>query len=392
MDLHLFFEPVNDEIISFDSNKYSNSAFGNLFQINRSESEFPSLEGVDMAIIGICEDRKALENQGCGKAPDYIRNKLYQLYASKPNTNIADLGNIRNGQSVNDTYVALSEIMAILFEYNIVPIIIGGSQDLTFAMYKAYEKIKRVINIVSVDSRFDIGSEEQEIDSQAYVNKLILQQPNYLFNFTNLGYQTYFVEQDSIELMKNLFFDTYRLGNVRADMQEVEPVMRNADMVSIDAGAVKQSDMPANFFASPNGFAGDEICQITRYAGISDKLTSVGFFEYNPLLDSNWQSAGLISQMIWYFIEGFYNRKNDYPNITKDHFIKYFVSIQDGLYDIKFYKSKKTERWWMEVPYPSNKKARYERHNIIPCSYKDYETACNDDIPERWWQALKKMI
>lgn len=392
MDLHLFFEPINEEIVSFNHEKFSNSAFGNMFQIHDKESGFPNLEGVDMAIVGIGEDRNALENQGCGKAADYVRNKLYQLYASKPNVKIVDLGNLRNGQSINDTYVALSEIMAILFEYNIVPVLIGGSQDLTFAMYKAYEKIKRVINIVSVDSRFDIGSEEQEINAQAYVNKLILQQPNYLFNYTNLGYQTYFVEQDSIELMKNLFFDTYRIGNVRADMQEVEPVMRNADMVSIDTGAIRQSDFPANYFASPNGFACDEICQITRYAGISDKLTSIGFFEYNPLLDENWQSAGLISQMIWYFIEGFYNRKNDYPNLSKDHFIKYFVSIQDGLYDIKFYKSKKTERWWMEVPYPLNKKASYERHNIIPCSYKDYETACNDDIPERWWQAMKKMI
>lgn len=390
--MHLLFEPVNDEIVSFQSERYSPTAFGHKIQVHRKEGGFPSLEGVDIAIIGINEERYALENQGCGKAPDYIRNKLYQLYAGKENMKIVDLGNLRNGHKITDTYVAISEIMASLFEFNIIPIVIGGSHDITFAMYKAYERIKRVINIVSVDARFDIGSEEAPMNSQAFLSKIILQQPNYLFNFTNLGYQTYFVEQESIELMKNLYFDTYRLGNVRADMQEVEPVMRNADMITIDASAIRQCDFPGNYFASPNGFAGDEICQITRYAGISDKLSAIGFFEYNPLFDNNWQSAHLISQMIWYFIEGYYSRKNDYPNITKDHFIKYFVSIQDGLYDIKFYKSKKSERWWMEVPYPPDKKARYERHNIVPCSYKDYETACNDDIPERWWQALKKMV
>ncbi len=46
----------------------------------------------------------------------------------------------------------------------------------------------------------------------------------------------------------------------------------------------------------------------------------------------------------------------------------------------------------MEVPYPQDKKDRYERHYLVPCSYKDYETACQEDIPERWWQAMKKMV
>lgn len=391
VELPLFFNPIDEDIVLFNSENIQKSAFGNLFKVHTKDN-FPELEGADIAIIGVNEDRNALENKGCGLAPDYVRHKLYSLFAAKENVKIVDLGNLRNGHQVSDTYIALSQIMAHLLEFNIVPIIIGGSQDLTFSMYKSYEKIKRVANIVSVDSRFDIGSEDAPLNAQAYLSKIILEQPNYLFNYTNIGYQTYFVDQDSIELMNNLYFDTYRLGNVRADMQELEPIMRNSDMVSIDTGAIRQADSPANYYASPNGFTGDEICKITRYAGISDKVSAIGFFEYNPMLDQNKQSAHLIAQMIWYFIEGFYNRKQDYPNLSKDHYIKYFVSIQEGLYDIKFFKSKKTERWWMEVPYPIDKKSRYERHNIVPCSYKDYETACSDDIPERWWQALKKMV
>ncbi|MDD2345299.1 MAG: formimidoylglutamase [Bacteroidales bacterium] len=391
VELPLFFNPINEDIVLFDADKFSKTAFGNIFKIHREDS-FPELEGADIAIIGVNEDRNALENKGCGLAPDYIRHKLYSLFAVKENTKIVDLGNLKNGHKITDTYIALSQIMAHLLEFNIVPIIIGGSQDLTFSMYKTYEQVKRVVNIASIDSRFDIGSEDAPMNAQAYLSKIILEQPNFLFNYTNIGYQTYFVDQESIELMNNLYFDAYRLGNVRADMQELEPVMRNADLLTIDVGSIRQSDFPANFYASPNGFTGDEICKITRYAGISDKVSSIGFFEYNPMLDQNKQSAHLIAQMIWYFVEGFYNRKQDYPNLSKDHYIKYFVSIQEGLYDIKFYKSKKTNRWWMEVPYPPDKKSRYERHNIVPCSYKDYETACSDDIPERWWQAMKKMV
>ncbi len=391
VELPLFFNPIDEDIVLFNAENYSKTAFGNIFHVHRKD-KFPEIEGADIAIIGINEDRNALHNKGCGLAPDYIRHNLYSLFAVKENSKIVDLGNLRNGHQISDTYIALSQIMTHLIEFNIVPIIIGGSQDLTFSMYKTYEKIKRVVNITSIDSRFDIGSEDIPLNAQAYLSKIILEQPNYLFNFTNIGYQTYFVDQESIELMNNLYFDAYRLGNVRAEMQELEPVMRNADLVSVDAGAIRQADFPANYYASPNGFTGDEICKITRYAGISDKVSSIGFFEYNPMLDQNKQSAHLVAQMIWYFIEGFYNRKQDYPNLSKDHYIKYFVSIQDGLYDIKFFKSKKTNRWWMEVPYPPDKKTRYERHNIVPCSYKDYETACNDDIPERWWQAMKKMV
>jgi hypothetical protein len=32
----------------------------------------------------------------------------------------------------------------------------------------------------------------------------------------------------------------------------------------------------------PNGFFADQICQIGKYAGISDKLTSFGIFNYYP--------------------------------------------------------------------------------------------------------------
>lgn len=391
VELPLFFNPINEDIVLFNAENFPKTAFGNVFKIHRKDY-FPELEGADIAIIGINEDRNALENSGCGLAPDYVRHKLYTLFAVKEHTKIIDLGNLINGHQISDTYSALSQIMTHLLEFNIVPIIIGGSQDLTFSMYKTYEKLKRVVNIASIDSRFDIGSEDAPMNAQAYLSKIILEQPNYLFNYTNIGYQTYFVDQESIELMNHLYFDVYRLGNVRADMQELEPVLRNADMLTVDVGSIRQSDLPASFYASPNGFTGDEICKITRYAGISDKVSSIGFFEFNPMLDQNKQSAHLIAQMVWYFIEGFYNRRQDYPNLSKDHYIKYFVSIQDGLYDIKFYKSKKTNRWWMEVPYPPDKKSRYERHNIVPCSYKDYETACSDDIPERWWQAMKKMV
>ncbi|NTV38127.1 MAG: hypothetical protein HGA82_02950, partial [Anaerolineales bacterium] len=139
---------------------------------------------------------------------------------------IADLGNIRQGHKIEDTYFALSSIVAELVKNKIVPVIIGGSQDLTFANYMAYESLGQVINIVGIDSVFDLGKTEQALNSQSYLNKIILHQPNFLFNYTNIGYQSYFVDPEAISLMKNLYFDVYRLGAIRENLEEAEPLLQ----------------------------------------------------------------------------------------------------------------------------------------------------------------------
>jgi len=190
------------------------------------------------------EDRNAIDNDGCKNAPDAIRHFLYKLFPSNHTPTIVDLGNIKKGHTINDTYFALSSAMVELIQNNVVPIIIGGSHDLTFAAYQAYEKLQQIINIATVDNCFDLGDADRELNSQSYLSQIILKQPNFLFNYTNIGYQTYFVNPESINLMKNLFFDTYRLGVVREDIEEIEPLIRNADMLSIDISSIRMSDAP----------------------------------------------------------------------------------------------------------------------------------------------------
>ena len=211
--------------------------------------------------------------------------------------------------------------------------------------------------------------------------------PNNLFNFCNIGYQTYFNSQDEIDLLKSLYFDTVRLGEVLNKIQIVEPILRDADIVSIDLSSVKNADAPANNNTSPNGLSGTDICAIARYAGISDKVSSFGIFEYNPTLDTKNQTAQLISQMIWYFIEGVNFRANDYPFGLKDQYKKFIVPIEDQV--LNFYKSNKSGRWWMEIQISNNNK--FKRHALIPCTYQDYVSASNQEIPERWMQTFKKL-
>lgn len=385
-----FFTPI--DISDFNgASKYPATSYGKIINAYLKDGDFPSLENVQLAIIGVEEDRKALNNEGCGLAADYVRENFYKLFQGSYSAKIVDLGNIKKGDSIDDSYFAVTDVLAQLLKKNIIPIVIGGSQDLTYCNYLAYQKMEQTINIVAVDSSFDIGEGDKTLDSQSYLSKIILHKPNILFNFSNIGYQSYFVDQNSVELMNKLFFDAHRLGKVRKKMEDVEPIVRNADLLSFDISAVRQSDAPGNGNASPNGFYGEEACQITRYAGMSDKLSSIGFYEINPAFDTNKQTAHLVAQMIWYFIDGFYNRKQDYPIVDKSEYTKYRVSIKDHDHEVVFYKSNKSDRWWMDVPYPVNHQIKFERHHMVPCSYSDYETACTDELPDSWWQTYQKL-
>jgi len=393
MDLSIYLQPV--ELVDFDVDGVMHERrMGDVIEAHVTKGSFPEIEGADIAIIGVKESRRSVGNQGCEKAPDKVRQYLYSLYSSTNKSKIVDLGNIAAGAEVDDTYFALKTIVSELLQMGIVPIIIGGSQDLTYANYLAYEKMGQIINITAIDSHFNLGNAEEDFNSRSYLSKIILHQPNYLFNFTNLGYQTYFVDQAAVDLMKNLFFDVYRLGQVRSNMSEVEPMVRNADLLSFDIGAIRQSDAPGNANASPNGFYGEEACQIARYAGLSDKLTSIGFYELNPDLDNNGQTSHLTAQMIWYFIEGYYQRKGDFPHKQKDKYLKYTVAIEvDNEHQLVFYKSKKSGRWWMQVPLENPvSQTKYERHFMVACSIEDYKMATKGEIPDRWWQVYQKLM
>jgi arginase family enzyme len=391
MHISNYFKPVQDISLPKVA-AHAGKRLGEVFVTHTTEKEFPDLSDIDLAVFGVDDDRNAFDNQGCGRAASCVREYLYRLLPGNYKIHVADLGDIIRGDKVTDTYFAVTAVVEELLELNIIPVIIGGGQDLTYAIYRAYRNRKSIINIAAVDNMFDLGESEDQLNSRSYLSHIILHKPNYLFNYTNIGYQTYFVEQGAIDLMHNLFFDIYRLGVLHNDISQAEPLVRNADLLSFDMSAIRQSDAPGNSNATPNGFYGEEACQLVRYAGMSDKISAAGFFEMNPSLDRNGQTAHLLAQMIWYFIDGFYHRQDDYPSADSGNYIRYNVQVSDFEEGIIFYKSKLTERWWMELKCTDNIREKYRRHYIVPCSIADYQTALENEIPDRWWQAFQKLM
>ncbi|HEY0900042.1 MAG TPA: formimidoylglutamase [Sphingobacteriaceae bacterium] len=394
MSLADFFSPIDLSKFTPKNGFYA-SHYGSKVEV--FTDAFPDLEEgqYDIALIGVQEDRNAVNNQGCSLGPDYIRERFYQLNEGSYNTRVVDLGNIKAGNQISDTYVALKLVVTELVKKNILPVILGGGQDLTYAQYIAYEELEQKVDLLVIDSKFDLeaGGEDEatETNSQAYLNKIFLHTPNFLFNYSNIGYQTYFVNQESLRFMEKLYFDVNRLGDVYGRINMTEPIIRNASMISFDISAIRSSDAGANANASPNGFYGEEACQMCRYAGMNDKLSSIGFYEFNPAFDQNGQTAILMAQMLWYFVDGFYNRKKDFPLQPKSQYLIYRAPLKDNMHELIFVKSKKTDRWWMQVPYPSGK-TKNERYHLVPCRYEDYQTAVDGEMPDLWWRTYQKLV
>ena len=381
-----FLSPVSDLVLAHNE-LLSLQAIGRKLKIHSTQNGLPDLDDVNIAIIGVLENRNDINYIGEEFQLNEIRKSFYGLFPGIWNTTIADLGDINKGESVEDTYFALKTAISLLVKKNIIPIILGGTQDLTYANYRAYDNLIPMVNIVNVDCKFNLGDSTKPIKNNSYVGKIILDQPYNLFNYATIGYQTYFNSQEEIDLMDSLYFESYRLGQVSKDITIVEPVLRDANIVSIDLSAVKGAEVSLNQKYSPNGLDGKEICAIARYAGISNKVTSFGIYEYKPSKDDEITSM-LISQMLWYFIEGVNYRVKD-DDFLDDRNYQKFITLVDSE-ELVFYKSTKTGRWWIEIPFLSEVNNKLKRHTLLPCMHQDYLDACNNQVPERWYKAFQK--
>lgn len=378
-----FLSPLDNEILHFTKG-LSSQHLGSKIALHTND-QFPDINKINIAFLGV------LENRGDGNAENAvnltnIRKELYGLFPGNWNLSIADLGDLKAGNTKEDTYFALQKVTAALLKSKVIVFVLGGSQDLTYPLYRAYDQLEQMVNLVSIDSKFDFGKESDAISANSYLTKIIIDEPNNLFNFCNIGYQTYYNAQEEIDLIEKLFFDAYRLGDISQNITISEPVFRDADFVTVDLTSVKSSASGNLVNFAPNGFTGKEVCALARYAGISDKVSLFGLFNHN---NSNTETV-LIAQMVWYFIEGVHYRSNEYPFGNKDNYLKYIIPSEAE--ELVFFKSNKTERWWIEIPHLSSRNNKLGKSTLLPCSYEEYLAACNHEIPERWWKAQRKNI
>ena len=385
MDLNDYFNPVSLEKPAIHLIR-NDLTFSRKIKIHTPDHKIGNILDYDVAIIGVPEDKNAFM-KGSAESPDAVRARLYQLSGINRKTRIIDLGNLKITENINDTYFALRDIIRELNDKEVVAVIIGGSQDLSYGIDMALNQNNHIYHLLSLDARLDLGFKEKKISSRNYLDTVLLDKDPRFFNYTNLGHQAYFTPDRLKDAIDKKGFESLRLGYVRSNLSFVEPQIRDASFISLDMSCVRQSDAPGVTLPSPNGFFGHEICQLARYSGAASGLKVFGIFELSPGNDINGHTVHLAAQTIWYFLDGFSIRIKEYPQTGGA--TKFIVNMQASGQDIAFYKSLKTERWWMELPALNPVTGL---NYLIACNYEDYQSASADEIPERWWKAFHRLV
>jgi len=371
--IHDFLQLVNPSYILGDI-ALNESQWGS--HIQTYSEEFPDLTGADIVILGVPDERGSGNGNTKGEAPDCIRKQLYQLYQWHPDLRIADIGNIKPGHSIADTYAAVRTVTKALIEEKHTVIILGGSHDITLAQYGAYVERKKIIEATCIDALINLIG-DSTIRSENFLMEMLTGEPNFIKHYNHLAFQSYLVHPTMLQTMDKLRFDCYRLGTIKENIQEMEPVLRHSQLLSIDMSALAYAYAPGSAI-SPNGLNGEEICTITRFAGMSDQLSSLGIYGYNSYEDTNQLTALQIAQMIWYFIDGKVKGKTEASLKERESFNEFHTAFNE--IDTLFLQSKKTGRWWMQMP----------NGKLIPCSQNDYRQAAHNEIPERWFRVQER--
>jgi formiminoglutamase len=386
VDLNDYFDPVSIEEPGFD-NLTGNAGFPHNIRIHTENKPLSDIRGFKVALLGVPDGRNS-PNLGSVKAPDTIRQQLYSLAKVPGKTKIIDLGNMKPGISFNDTLAGLTDVLISLLKENVFPLLIGGSSALVTAIDRSFTILKTRYTLVAVDPRIDYGNSPDTPDSFSYLNKIIANHKSTFSQYINIGYQTYLNDQQVLNRFFRRHSELIRIGDVRQAIYLTEPLFRDSDAAIIDISAVRQSDAPGTSIPSPNGFYGEEICLLSRYAGISDNLKIFGLFDVNPERDSRNQTTGLAAQIIWFFLEGFSQKQYETPvlsNSNTGRFIKYHVRVTDLEDDLIFVKSNLTERWWIELSDENN------ANIYVACSHDDYLKANRNEVPDRWVKAANRL-
>lgn len=369
-----FLESVNLAELSNDEG-YRDTQMGRHVSVH--EEEFPDIESADMVLVGCGEMRGQGFEYSNTNSPDAVRREFYKLFHWHNNIQVADVGNVKRGATLQDTYAALQTIVSELLEQNKKVVILGGSHDITLAQYNAYSSREKIIEAVCVDAAIDLNMDSL-LPSDNFLMDMLTGEPNYVKHYTHIGFQSYFVHPQMLETIDKLRFDCYRVGKVRDNVEEMEPAIRNAHMFSFDISAIKNSNAPANHL-TPNGFTGEDACKLMQYAGLSKTVSSVGLYGFYPEYDQNNLTAKQLSQMLWYYMDGLYKSKFEAELNDAGYFNEFSLSLPEM--ETTFLQSKRTGRWWM----------RAHDGKFIPCSKGDYITAANNDIPERWMRYAERM-
>lgn len=298
-----------------------------------------------------------------------IRREFYKLSQLDFEIPIIDLGDLVSGKTPQDSHYILQEVLSACHQKGAIPVIVGGSNDFAFSLFSALNYHQKDINYTQISNVVSL-KEDAQIHESTFLGKILGSKDFSIKNYHHLGYQKHLNEMDSVKLIKEVQFDVIRLAEMMNSTDKTEPYFRKADLVTINCDAIETFAEAFSMNPQVNGLNRREICAYMKEIGLSERLKSVGIFNYNIYSDSQLNHQ-LLAQMIWYLIEGI--------NIQKSHpkeksYETFFVLINDEKYAFK--RDVFSNLWYFGED--------EDIDNCIPCSRSDFDEAKRGFLSHRF--------
>ncbi|WP_340112152.1 arginase family protein [Maribellus mangrovi] len=378
MDLTEYFDAVDFSQLNEDTRLSPTLSFGTAIEKYTLACSGANMGNADVAIVGVPFESKNNEVEK-STVPDSIRKELYQLTVIDK-IKVIDLGNLKQAQSIKGNFYALRDITDYLTELDITVLVLGGSEDFASGICQAFRG-NQFFTFTAIDAFLDLRKGKEAYDTHNYLSRVFSKQPD-IFQFSLIGYQRHYVPVKLFDKTKGVG-EHLSLGRLRDSIVLAEPVFRNSDFVTVDFGTLKYSEAKGKQNL-PNGLGGEEICQLSKYAGLSRRLKAFALFEVIDEMSAEGLNVSLAAQSAWYFIEGVLQRSHANPENEED-FVVHKVEIWQVEPPLVFYQDNATGQWWLRLQTKGNSFV------FLACSEQDFLEATHNEIPEIYLKYVQKI-
>jgi formiminoglutamase len=272
------------------------------------------------AIVGFkCDEgvQRDLGRTGAFEGPTAIRQRLAKLPVQKPNIVVYDAGNvICTDHDLEASQEALAQVIAILLEHNLRPIILGGGHEVAWGHYQgiahAYPHERR-LGIINFDAHFDLyplhPSHRGSATTAFYQIAEAHRAEKRHFDYNCIGIQHAGNIRQSFDTAKKYNTKMILADELHQGLQEkcfdfVDRVVDENELIylSLSLDVFSPAFAPGVGSIQPLGLYPWHVLPLVRQAAASGKVISYDIAEHVPRYDIDHRTAKLAATLVYEII------------------------------------------------------------------------------------------
>jgi formiminoglutamase len=276
--------------------------------------------GLAFALIGFKSDegvQRDLGRTGAVEGPIAIRQRLARLPIQKPQIIVYDAGNIVcQDHDLEASQLALSEVIKMLTEKHIRPIVLGGGHELAWGHYQGIAQVyppEKKLGIVNFDAHFDMHplhpSNRSSASTSFYQIAEAHRKSQRQFDYNCIGIQHAGNVRQAFEIAKKnnvkiILADELHQGQQEKCFDFIDRIIDKNDLIylSLSLDVFSPAFAPGVSTIQPLGLNPWHVIPLLRQAAASGKVISYDIAEHVPRYDIDHRTAKLAATLIYEII------------------------------------------------------------------------------------------